>query len=118
MICIPERDIIMSNEKKRALDGYRIHYDLDALNLSGAMDIPVEDKLKALELFWERIRNKFGEYKSGDEVSDDDVDITRIEAKTFQICKACGNPMGNLGLIYDECLREECSLYLQDQRTR
>lgn len=103
----------MSNQNQK--HGYRINYDVDELNTMGSMDIPVSDKLEALKLFWERMREKFdGAFGEGEIVSDY-VDITSIREKTFQVCKACGQPMGNLGLVFDECVNEECELYLNAQ---
>lgn len=103
----------MSNQNER--HGYRINYDVDELNLMGSMDIPVESKAEALQLFWTRIREKLeGSFEEGDGV-DQYVDITQIVEKTFQVCKACGQPMGNLGLVFDECVNDKCELYLSAQ---
>lgn len=100
------------------MKGYRIHYDLDVFQMSGCMDVPIEDKAEALSKFWERSREKFeGSLDKGDEI-DQYLNVTRIEEKDFEMCKACGQPMGNLGLVYDECLNDECFLHHKDQRNK
>lgn len=82
---------------------YRCWWKHNEYPRGGWGDYPGESESEAIEQFWQ--------FHDGE-----DITLERVEHIEGQHCKKCGQALGNLGLVYDECLNDACEMYLKDPR--